>query len=209
MITREMITSAYHRLLNDLGTEKERRAISRNEPDDLPSEAELMSRATSQAALDSSIGTNHLRAALELAGRDQEYAETREINLVALLRDRGVSWREIAYHRGLRSAQAAQQRYDRLRLSRAPETLIYAFRDVGTKDAPWHGDPDALPAGRFETGLLDFNPSMPRPFSGRTLEMRYGPVEAEVMPSYLRAYALVAGRRFATTAAVQVDLFGG
>jgi hypothetical protein len=209
MITKEMVTAAYHRLLNDLGTEKERTAISRNEPRDLPSEAELMSRAASRAALDSSTGTNHLRAALELAGRDQEHAESREINLVALLRDRGVSWREIAYHRGLRSAQAAQQRHDRLQLSRAPETLIYAFRDAGTKDTPWHGDPDALPVGRFDTGMLDFNPSMPRPFSGRTLEVRYGTVDAEVMPSYLRAYALVSGRRLATTADVQVELFGG
>ena len=50
---------------------------------------------------------------------------------------------------------------------------------------------------------------MPRPLSGRKLELRYGSVDAEVMPSYLRAYALVNGRRIAPTAAVQLELFGG
>ncbi len=58
------------------------------------------------------------------------------------------------------------------------------------------------------TGRIDFNPAIPRPYSGRTLELRYGPVEAEVAPAYLRAYVLVNGRRIPATAAVQQKLFG-
>lgn len=99
-----------------------------------------------------STGTNHLRAALELAGRDRD-ADTKN-------------------RRGT--------------VTRAP--------------CPSAG---SIPA------MLDFNPNVPRSFRGRTLEARYGTVDAEVMPSYLRAYALVSGRRLATTAAVQVELFGG
>jgi hypothetical protein len=45
--------------------------------------------------------------------------------------------------------------------------------------------------------------------SGRKLELRYGPVDAEPMPPHLRAYALVNGRRIAPTAVVQKELFGG
>jgi hypothetical protein len=75
--------------------------------------------------------------------------------------------------------------------------------------APWHGVPDALPAGQYQTGRIDFNPAAPRPYSGRTLELRYGPADIPVMEPHLRAYALVNGRRIAPTAAVQVELFGG
>lgn len=67
----------------------------------------------------------------------------------------------------------------------------------------------AVGSWQFRTGQIDFNPSVARPFSGKTLELRYGQVDAEVMPSYLRTYALVDGRRIAPTAAVQVELFGG
>jgi hypothetical protein len=202
----DMITRAFHRLLERLGTDKERTALERNEPLQLPSEADLMRRAADEAARDPSAGTTNLRAALELAALDQRLAETREINLVTLLRQRGVPWREIAQHRGLQSAQAAQQRYRRL--TEPPEDMIYAFRAADEKDAPWHGDHDALPDGQFRTGRIDFNPAMPRPYSGRTLELRYGPVEAEAAPAYLRAYAHVNGRRIPATAALQQELFG-
>jgi hypothetical protein len=43
----------------------------------------------------------------------------------------------------------------------------------------------------------------------RTLELRYGPADIPVMEPYLRAYALVNGRRIAVTEAVQIELFGG
>ena len=34
--------------------------------------------------------------------------------------------------------------------------------------------PDALPAGQYETGTIDFNPAAQRPYSGCTLELRKG-----------------------------------
>jgi hypothetical protein len=81
-----------------------------------------------------------------------------------------VSWREVAHHRGLQSAPAAQQRYERL--TRPPEAVIYAFRTADEPGAPWHGPPDALPDGHYQTGTIDFNPAAPRPYSGRALELR-------------------------------------
>lgn len=206
MLRNELVTRAYYRLLERFGSDRERTAVSRNQPHEMPPESELISRAVREAALDPSAGTAHLRAALELTGRDQEQAEGREINVVNLLREQGVTWREIAFHRGLESAQAAQQRFQRQ--TKPPEVMIYAFRDKGESDAAWHGDADALPDSEFQSGLLDFNPAFPRPLSGRTLEVRYGPVDAEPMPAYLRAYALVNGRRIAPTAAVHKELFG-
>jgi hypothetical protein len=205
MITQQRITAAYQRLLDRFVTQGEKTALAQGAPLGLPTEADLMNRAIDDAA-NPSAGTTELRAALELAGLDQRNAETREINVVARLRERGVSWREIAHHRGLQSAQAAKQRYERL--ARQPEIVIYAFRADET-GAPWHGSPDALPAGQYETGTIDFNPAAPRPYSGHTLELRYGPAEFPVMEPHLRAYALVNGRRIATTADVQIELFGG
>ena len=206
VITQQRITAAYQRLLDRFGAPGEKTAPRRGAPLRLPTEADLMNRAIDDAG-NPSAGTTDLRAALELAGVDQRNAETREINVVAHLRERGVSWREIAHHRGLQSAQAAKQRYERL--ARQPEIEIYAFRAADETGAPWHGAPDALPDGQYETGTIDFNPAAPRPYSGRTLELRYGPAEFPVMEPHLRAYALVNGRRIAATADVQTELFGG
>lgn len=206
MITKQRVTAAYERLLDRFGTPAEKSALDRNRPLARPPEADLINRAIDNAR-DPSAGTTELRAALELAGLDQRTAETREINVVARLRERGVSWREIAHHRGLQSAQAAQQRYDRL--TRPPEAVIYAFRAADEPGAPWHGTPNALPADQCETGWIEFNPAVPRPYSGRRLELVYGPAGIEVMEPHLRAYALVNGRRIAVTKDVQVELFGG
>lgn len=206
MITKQRVTAAYERLIDRFGTPAEKTALDRGAPLERPAEADLINRAIDNAR-DPSAGTTELRAALELAGLDQRSAETREINVLARLRERGVSWREIAHHRGLQSAQAAQQRYDRL--TRPPEAVIFAFRAADEPGAPWHGTPDALPADQHETGRIDFNPAMPRPYSGRRLELLYGPAGIEVMEPHLRAYALVNGRRIAVTKAVQIELFGG
>jgi hypothetical protein len=206
MITQQRITAAYHRLLERFGTPSEKSAVNRRATLELPTEADLMSRAIDDAR-NPSAGTTDLRAALELAGLDQRNAETREINVVARLRERGVSWREVAHHRGLQSAQAAKQRYERL--ARQPEIVIYAFRPADEENAPWHGAQDALPDGLYETGTIDFNPAAQRPYSGRTLELRYGPADLPVMEPHLRAYAHVNGRRVAATAGIQIELFGG
>jgi hypothetical protein len=200
------ITNAYNRLLSSLGSKEEKNALDRHAPLERPSEAVLISRAIDQAARPE-VGTAELRAALELVALDQRHAETREINVVARLRERNVPWSEIAYHRGLRSAQAAKQRYDRM--TRSPEVLIYAFRVADESDASWHGDPDALSDGEYQTGVIEFNPAAPRPLSGRPLEVRYGPVDAEVMEPHLRGYTRLNGRSLAATASVQLELFGG
>jgi hypothetical protein len=184
-----------------------------------------MRRAVHHAQLDPTRDVSDLLAALQLAGQDQSLAEGREANVVTLLRVKGVSWRAIAQYRGLESAQAARQRYERL-TQRSPhepvldgrympatmvvvDELIYAFRIADEAEAAWFGDPDLLPEGHYETGRLSFVPDVPRPpFSGRTLELRYGQVQAEVMPGYLRAFPMVGSRRIAMTAATQVALFG-
>jgi hypothetical protein len=207
VLTHERIVNAYHRLLESFGAPGEKDGPDGDLPLGRPTEAELMNRAIEDANRNPLVGTTELRAALELAGLDQRLAETREMNIVTLLRARHVSWREIAHHRGLQSSQAAKQRYDRL--ARQPEVVVYAFRAAEKAGAPWHGDPDALPDGQYETGTIDFNPPSPRPFSGLTLEVRYGAVAAEIMPPYLRAYARVNGRQVAVTSAVQQELFGG
>jgi len=206
MITQQRIATAYQRLLDRFGTSGEKNGLDQGAPLGSPTEADLMNRAINDAT-NPDAGTTDLRAALELAGLDQRNAETREINVVARLRERGVSWKEIAHHRGLQSAQAAKQRYERL--ARQPEAVIYAFRVADESHASWQGVPDALPAGQYETGTIDFNPAAQRPHSGRTLELRYGPADLPVMEPHLRAYALVNGRRVAATAAVQIELFGG
>ena len=144
---------------------------------------------------------------MSLLAIDRWEAESREASLIALARRRGLPWREIALHLGLDSGQAAQQRAERL--TRPPATLIYAFRAADDDGAPWHGNPDALPPGEYEIGTIFFHPARPGPFSGRLLELRYGPVDDQCEPSYLRAYATVNNRRVAATTAVQKELFGG
>lgn len=109
MITQQRMAAAYQRLLDRFGTLSEKNALNFGAPLERPTEADLIDRAIDDAK-NPSAGTTDLRAALELAGLDQRNAQTREINVVARLRERGVSWREIAHHRGLQSAQAAQQR---------------------------------------------------------------------------------------------------
>jgi hypothetical protein len=203
MLTSQMVAEAQQRLIDRFGTATERR--NRLHP---PQPGDLIRRVVSAAASPkpTADGTD-LRSAMALVAADRWATDSRELNLITLARQSGLSWREIAWHLGLDSAQSAQQRHQRL--ARTPDTVIYAFRLADEKGAPWHGNPGALPGGKYETGTIDFNPARPGPFSGRTLEVRYGPVDADYKPSYLRAYALVNNRRIAATADVQEELFGG
>jgi hypothetical protein len=197
-----MIYRAQRRLIDRYGTPKERQ-----EPHRVVL-ADLINRVVgATVTADSPDGTADLRAALELVAADQHAADSRELNVMELLRRRGVSWREIALHRGLDSPQRAQQRFQRL--SRPPAVLIYAFRVADEKDAPWHGEADALAPGEYQTGLIDFNPARPGPYSGRTLEVRFGDVGDDGMEPYLRGFAMVNNRRVGTRADVQQELFGG
>ncbi len=187
------------RLVNRYCTEQERKQPP-------PDTAVLIRRVLSKVALASSAtDVDDLRSALALVAADRWATDSRELNLIELARRRGMSWRDIAWSLDLDSAQAAEKRFQRL--ARPPEALIYAFR-VAEPGEPWHGKPDALPQGYFETGVIDFNPARPGPYQGRRLELRYGPVDEDCMPAPMRAYAAVNNRRVALTAEVQSSIFG-
>jgi hypothetical protein len=198
----ELINAAQRRLAARFGVSGSRRHADGPQPSELIQRVIAAASAGQPAADDTDI-----RSALALVAADRWATESREVNLITLARQRQLPWREIAQHLGLGSEQAAQQRYHRL--SRSPEALIFAFRVAGEKNAPWHGRPDALPAGEYQTGTIYFQPAQPGPFSAQTLELRYGPVELDCEPSHLRAYAQVGGRRIAPTTEVQRELFGG
>jgi hypothetical protein len=197
----ELINQAVQRLVDRHGTEENKR-----EPHKAVL-AELITK-TVQAAVqdDSGDAMEDLRAALLLVAPDQQAADSREVNVTELLRRRGVSWREIAWRRGLGSAQRAQQRFQHL--TRGPTVLIYAFRVAGEEAGPWRGEFDVLPEGGYETGVINFIQERTGPYSGRTLEVRYGDVGDDGMEPYLRAYAMVNYRRIGLRADVQHELFG-
>jgi hypothetical protein len=91
---------------------------------------------------------------------------------------------------------------------RSRPSLIYSFRVVGDQPGPWHGQPEALPAGSYQTSTIDFNPGPnPSPYAGSTLEVRYGPVADDGLPAYLQGYTTVDGMRIRGTAIVQDELF--
>lgn len=69
---------------------------------------------------------------------------------------------------------------------------IYAFRVFGDADERWHGKPDALPSGLYETAIFEFEPGLnSSPFAGRTLEMRHGELADDGTPPYLRSFTQV------------------
>jgi hypothetical protein len=92
--------------------------------------------------------------------------------------------------------------------ARPRPSLIYAFRMLDGLPGQWYGEPGALPEGNYATGTINFNPRNPSPFAGRTLQVRYGPVPDDGLPSYLHGYTTVNGRSMRPTAAVQDLLFG-
>ena len=196
----ELINQAVQRLVCRHGTEEDKRNPHRTVLADLITK-------TVQAAVqhDSADALEDLRAALLLVAPDQQAADSREVNVTELLRRRGVSWREIAWRRGLGSAQRAQQRFQHL--TRGPGALIYAFRVAGEGVGTWRGEFNMLPEGSYETGVINFMPERTGPYSGRTLEVRYGDVGDDGMEPYLRAYAMVNFRRIGLRADVQHELF--
>ena len=197
----EMINEALQRLIDHHGTEDNRR---------VPHEAVIaeLINSTVRATVedDSADALEDLRAAMLLVAPDQQAADSREVNVTELLRRRGISWREIAWRRGLGSAQRAQQRFQHL--TRGPTVLIYAFRIAGKDAEPWHGDPGALAEGSYQTGMINFMPEQTGPYSGRTLDVRYGDIGDDGMEPYLRAYAMVNYRRIGLRAEIQYELFG-
>lgn len=195
----QQVARASERLVSRYCTEEERKKP-------WPDAAELISRVLKAAAQPRpTADIADLRAALALVAADRWATEKREQNLINLARNRGMSWRDIAWSLDLDSSQAAEKRFQRL--TRPPEAMIYAFR-IDEPGEPWHGNPDALRSG-YETGFIEFNPARPGPFRGYTLEVRYGPVDEELMPGPMREYVPVNNRRIAVTVRVQRMLFEG
>lgn len=81
--------------------------------------------------------------------------------------------------------------------------VIYAFRPAGGR---WHGHPRALPEGQYGTATMDFQPVAPNRFTGQ-LEIRYGDIHDDVLPSYY-VFTTVEGKRMRPTTVVHELLFG-
>jgi len=205
MITKEQLVAATQRLIARFGTPEE---TKRSHEDGVPPrDSDLIDRViTAGASTNQAADPSDIKAALTLLPANQWAADNREFNLLTVARNHGLSWREIANRIGMASPQAAQQRY--LRLAEQPPR-IYAFRVADEGEAPWHGDPDCLPDGNYETAVFDFDPApyVNSQFAGKTLEVRHGRVPDDDMPDYLRGFPMVDGRRIGTTDAVQRELF--
>lgn len=126
---------------------------------------------------------------------------------VADLRDR-MSLAQIAELLGVSVQRISQIATGKHGAARPRPSLIYAFRVPGEQPGRWYGQPSALPAGSYQTGIIDFNPGTnPSPYAGTTLELRYGPVPDDGLPAYLQGYTTVNGVRIRPTAIVQEELF--
>jgi hypothetical protein len=126
---------------------------------------------------------------------------------VAELRNR-MSLAQIAQILGVSVQRTSQIATGKHGAARPRPTLIYAFRVVGDRPGRWHGEPGALPEGRYQTGRIGFNPGPnPSPYAGTTLEVRYGPVPDDGLPAYLQGYTTVNGMRIRATATVQGEPF--
>jgi hypothetical protein len=122
-------------------------------------------------------------------------------------RDAGVPLQKLSEQLGVsvqRVSQMANSKHNGT--ARPGPALIYAAR-IAQPDAPWHGDPHALPDGAFDTGLIDFEPTVRNRFAGHRLELRYGPVPDDGLVAHMQAYTTVNGRRVRLTAALQQLLF--
>ena len=85
---------------------------------------ELLAAGTaSYAAGEEQVDSGDLAAALTLVPHLRAELDETELGLLIMARGRGLTWRQIAEAQGLDSAQAAQQRHDRLtmRIDERPE----------------------------------------------------------------------------------------
>jgi predicted XRE-type DNA-binding protein len=144
----------------------------------------------------------------------QEAAKASAAHLRAVLGESVVELRnrmslaQIAQMLGVSVQRISQIATGKHGAARPRPTLIYAFRVLGDQPGHWHGEPGALPEGHYQTGRIDFNPGPdPSPYTGTTLEVRYGPVPDDGLPAYLQGYTTVNGMRIRATATVQAELF--
>ncbi|GAA1840742.1 hypothetical protein ACFFOM_05630 [Microlunatus capsulatus] len=92
----------------------------------LPHEAvrlvELLAAGTAQHEdAEPRVDADDLRAALTLLPQVRAELDETELGLLVMARGRGLTWAEVAEGLGLGSAQAAQQRHDRLAARTQPE----------------------------------------------------------------------------------------
>jgi predicted XRE-type DNA-binding protein len=120
---------------------------------------------------------------------------------VATLRQ-SMSGNEVAELLGVTKGRVSQMTNGRP--YRKPPSTLYAARRAG--EDSWHGDPEALPPGEYQTATVNFDPTPTNSWAGQ-LEVRYGPVQDDMPPS-LHAYTLVAGRPMRATAKLHEILFG-
>ncbi|MGH3225208.1 MAG: hypothetical protein ACRDPY_42090 [Streptosporangiaceae bacterium] len=116
---------------------------------------------------------------------------------------------EIAQMLGVTVQRISQMANSKHGAARPGPTLIYAFR-VRDTDPPgsWQGEPDALTSG-YGTAVIGFYPNGGNPvFVGHELDIRYGQVPDDRLPSFLQGYTTVNGVRMRPTALVQDLLFG-
>lgn len=88
---------------------------------------------------------------------------------------------------------------------RPAPSVIYAVQIAGEQD--WHGQPDALPDGEYQTVAWHPRTGRGNKFDDVDLIARVGPVEDNLLPS-LYTFSTVAGRRLRPTAAVHELMFG-
>lgn len=116
---------------------------------------------------------------------------------------------EIAQMLGVTVQRISQMANSKHGAARPGPTLIYAFRIHDTSPpGPWQGEPGALTSG-YGTAFIGFYPNGGnRAFAGHELEIRFGQVPDDRLPSFLQGYTTVNGVRMRPTAVVQDLLFG-
>jgi hypothetical protein len=116
---------------------------------------------------------------------------------------------EIAQMLGVTVQRVSQMANSKHGAARPGPTLIYAVRIHDTDPpGPWQGEPHALDGG-YRTAVIGFHPnSGTTEFVGHELEIRFGPVPDDRLPSFLQGYTTVNGVRMRPTALVQDLLFG-
>jgi transcriptional regulator with XRE-family HTH domain len=129
---------------------------------------------------------------------------------VAELRDqRRKPLHEIAQMLGVTVQRVSQMANGKHGAGHDGPTLIYAFRVCDTSPpGSWHGEPGALESG-YGAAVIPFYPDNGNTaFAGHELEIRYGQVADDRLPSFLQGYTTVNGVRMRPTAVVQDLLFG-
>jgi transcriptional regulator with XRE-family HTH domain len=128
---------------------------------------------------------------------------------VAELRDQQrMPLHEIAQMLGVTVQRISQMANSKHGTARPGPTLIYAVRVHDTNPpGSWQGEPNALTSG-YGTAIIGFYPNSGNPeFVGHELEIRFGQVPDDRLPSFLQGYTTVNGVRMRPTAVVQDLLF--